>query len=321
MGYRGLPSRIRWGGASLIANAVDIGYPLDAAVAYSQPREDSDFVKGAVEDAWVPGHEYFLEGDVRWIPGEDRTPPAQTGWDGDRGVDAALRWLREKNTARFYPDARNLLLNGEMTDGTLRAGGETVAAEWSDAARVGASALTITTEAGNGQKLDATVTGAGTYCIIGQEVPNLVAGETVTVAAEVLCVNASANANAVVDFGFNVAGGYLPTTYTTPGFTLCALSAPNGGWVRYSASGVVPAGYTWATIRLLALAATAAGGQVHMFVRNVSVRRDGSTAFVSGTPYCTVTLADPMAGAPDLEDDFTRRLRLKLRSTAPFTGY
>jgi hypothetical protein len=102
--FRGLIPQIKWGAA--FANVLVIGYPLDDAVAYGEPREGSDFVQGAsgVEDSWVQGEDQCLEGTIRWIPQLVTTTPAATGWDDATGFRDFLSWARAKNVFRWYPD-------------------------------------------------------------------------------------------------------------------------------------------------------------------------------------------------------------------------
>lgn len=96
---------IIWG--SGFVNTIDIGQPLDNAVTYSEPRENSEFTKtpSGVEDSWVTGDDEFLAGDIRYIPTADATSPnAASGWDAADGWHAFLKWARKKNVFRFVPD-------------------------------------------------------------------------------------------------------------------------------------------------------------------------------------------------------------------------
>jgi hypothetical protein len=96
--------RITWG--ANYSNTLNIGYPLDDYVSYSTYREGSEFIQtmAGVEDAWIVGTDYTLEGTLRWIPTASSTNPTQTGWDGTTGVRAFLEWARQKNQIRFFPD-------------------------------------------------------------------------------------------------------------------------------------------------------------------------------------------------------------------------
>lgn len=102
--YRGKLPQIKWGGG--FANILVIAFPLDDALAYSEPREGSDFIQGAsgVEDSWVQGEDQILEGALRWIPPLVTTTPAATGWDDTNGVRAWLSNAQAKNIFRWYPD-------------------------------------------------------------------------------------------------------------------------------------------------------------------------------------------------------------------------
>lgn len=93
-----------WGDA--LENTLLIGQPLDNVSAYEEPREGSDWAKvsSGVEDAWITGWDQFLAADWRWVPATDSADPPATGWDGSAGVRAFLRWMRDKNVARFHPD-------------------------------------------------------------------------------------------------------------------------------------------------------------------------------------------------------------------------
>jgi len=96
--------RITWG--TSFANTLEIGYPLDDWRSYATYREGTEFAQSysGVEDAWVTGEDYVLEGTVRWIPTADTISPVATGWDGATGWMAFLNWARKKNEFRVYPD-------------------------------------------------------------------------------------------------------------------------------------------------------------------------------------------------------------------------
>lgn len=97
--------KILWGAA--FVNTLSIGYPLDNVLAGETPRDGSTFDQSpsGIEDAWIVGTDFVLEGDVRWIPQVDTATPVATGWDGGTGFRAFLAWARQKNVVRFYPDA------------------------------------------------------------------------------------------------------------------------------------------------------------------------------------------------------------------------
>ena len=99
--------KITWG--TSFANTLYPGYPLDNPVAYPQQREGSevDESPSGIRDAWNLGDEELLEADARWIPGTAGTTPEGntiTGWDGATGWQAFLKWAREMNPFRLYPD-------------------------------------------------------------------------------------------------------------------------------------------------------------------------------------------------------------------------
>lgn len=95
--------KITWGtsyGSTLL-----FAWPLDNVVAYSEPRKGAAYAVAAsgARDAWLPGTDYVLAGDVRWIPKGSGTNPH--GWDGSTGWRAFLEWARAMNAFRFYPDS------------------------------------------------------------------------------------------------------------------------------------------------------------------------------------------------------------------------
>jgi hypothetical protein len=96
--------KINWG--TSFANTLNFGYPLDGAISWPEPRLGSEFrqAPSGIEDAWIVGNDYYLEGAMRWIPTANTTDPLATGWDGATGVSAFLAWARAKNQFRFYPD-------------------------------------------------------------------------------------------------------------------------------------------------------------------------------------------------------------------------
>jgi hypothetical protein len=96
--------KITWGTG--YANTLNIGYPLDNWTISSKAFEESTFlqIESGEEDAWIINTEYYLEADVRFIPGANTTNPTRTGWDGATGCNAFLEYARAKNIFRFYPD-------------------------------------------------------------------------------------------------------------------------------------------------------------------------------------------------------------------------
>lgn len=96
--------KITWG--TSFVNTLNIAYPLDDWRSYSTFREGTEFALSysGIEDAWVTGEDYVLEGTVRWIPTSNTTTPLGTGWDGATGWQAFLSWARQKNEFRVFPD-------------------------------------------------------------------------------------------------------------------------------------------------------------------------------------------------------------------------
>lgn len=132
--YRIKYPKILWGAA--FANTLSVGYWLDNVSAWSEPRAGSDSVQApsGVEDAWTVATDFYLAGEITFIPPTDTVSPVATGWDGLTGVRAFLEWVRDKNVFKFYPDASDPTthidgcylvdpMNGEPTpeaDGTRR---------------------------------------------------------------------------------------------------------------------------------------------------------------------------------------------------------
>lgn len=94
--------KITWG--TSFTNTLDMKYPLDDWRAYSEARQGSEFIQteSGIEDAWIIGEDFVLEGSIRWIPTTGSV--SQSGWDGATGWRAFLSWARAKNEFRFYPD-------------------------------------------------------------------------------------------------------------------------------------------------------------------------------------------------------------------------
>jgi hypothetical protein len=98
--------KVTWGAS--FANTLNIGYPLDNAVAYPEPRKGYAIVEApsGARDSWIPGTAQRLAGDARWIPAANTTTPLATGWDtSSTGFAAFLTWARAQNPFRFFPDA------------------------------------------------------------------------------------------------------------------------------------------------------------------------------------------------------------------------
>lgn len=103
--FRGKIPKIVWGVG--MANTLSIGYPLDEAITYSEPRDGSSFVQGAsgIEDSWIQGFDRILEGTIRWIPPDATASPLATGWnDASIGFEEWLDDARKKNIFQFHFD-------------------------------------------------------------------------------------------------------------------------------------------------------------------------------------------------------------------------
>ncbi|HRN54414.1 MAG TPA: hypothetical protein PK788_13035 [Gemmatimonadaceae bacterium] len=117
---RGIRPFIVWGSAFPQERLI-FGWPLDDAIAYSLPRNGSEFIvlPSGVTDAWLTGHDSILAARVRSIPRVDELlPRPATGWEGAAGWDAFLRWAREGGAFTLYPDGRNHVLSPEMDTDT-----------------------------------------------------------------------------------------------------------------------------------------------------------------------------------------------------------
>ena len=86
---------------------LDIGYPLDNALAHSNPKPGSEFADSisGEADSWILGLDQLLEADIRWIPASNTTSPVATGWNtASTGFRLFLEYAREKQDIRFIPD-------------------------------------------------------------------------------------------------------------------------------------------------------------------------------------------------------------------------
>lgn len=97
-----------WGAG--YANTLNIAWPFGSAVAWSEPREGSEFVvaPSGVRDSWVVGTEYLLRAEVGWLPVVSDTAEnglSRTGWDGATGWAAFLAWAWQwPNKPRLVPN-------------------------------------------------------------------------------------------------------------------------------------------------------------------------------------------------------------------------
>jgi hypothetical protein len=300
--YRGVPINILWGAG--FANTLTLGYPLDAAVAYSLPREGSEWVQASsgVEDAWITGHDQYLRGIVRWIPREDRLTPEgrlATGWDGPNGWRAFLEWARAKNPFRVVRDWPNLLRNPGFEEGS---------AHWTFNANAKSLSDPALAYSGSGY-LDLTMANGST--VAPYQGANLIAvqpGDIVTIGTMARIVSGTGNARLYyrrydgqrVYLSAAAAGGYSGTEWglleatptIAPGTAYIA-----GGVALYSLSG--------------SQVATARFDDVYLKIAP------------AGDAPLTMYLVEPMQDEPALERDYSRRLELVVRTVdgSPVEGY
>jgi hypothetical protein len=307
--FRGRPMRWRWGAGYV--NAADLP-SVDRAIAYSEPRDGSDFAMTAsgVEDAWTLGTDEFFEADLRQIPREDALTPYRTvGWNGAGGLQAAFKWARDKNILLVHPDARNLVVSPTMgTDG----GGGVAADFVSSGAAAGLTrAIDVPTAA---QRFDATAALAASTYWVQQDVRGVMAGEVQTLSGEykvtgtvqarlILIAYDISNAN----IGQQSIGALTSAAFVRVACPALALPA-NTAYVRVHPEIVVPV----------------LGNSGSVYWRNLMLERAGaaSAAFIDNPVY-PATLIDPMKGPPDLENSLLRRIHVKLRSSTstPWDGY
>ena len=316
--YRGLSPRFRWG--TSYANAVDVA-SFDNVVAYSEPRDGSDFdmAPSGVEDSWYLADDYFVEGDLRWIPRADSLfPKKATGWDGASGVDAMLQWARRKNVLKFHPDGRNLVVsptmgadadaNGVVNDFASNVNGLGSTTTFSFDGTDLAQKVTVTGNA----------TGATKLPLVSQDVGGIMAGETLTLSAEGRHQLSSALATAYVQLSAIDAVGATLATQTSASFL------NSGSYSRNSVARTMPANTVVARVHfVLSIPAT---GSLTAWGRKMVLARNASDAasFIDNPSY-DAYLSDPMKGSPSLESNKMRALHVKLRSAASpplaFDGY
>lgn len=321
--YRGIRPRIRWGAS--FGNDLVLGYPLDDAIAYSLPREGSDWAiaPSGAEDAWIVGTDYFLEGDVRWIPGEPRTDRPATGWDyhaaaGDaRGVEAFLAWARQKNTLRYYPDGRNLLDSPRMDTDTDANG---VVNDFASQQSGGMTVVYARDSVDGAQQVTVSAAGAaGNKAGVVQDYPAPLIGEVLSASVEVRLAALTNGMVAELALEALSSGGAVLASVVLGGLTQTSYG-------RVAVNGlVVPAGAASVRFaaRLVAAGATSTG---ELRARNAQLERraTASAAVVDNPGYRSCYLAEPTKDVPTLETvSLLRRVRVKLRAVdgAPFTGY
>lgn len=310
--YRGRIPRIRWG--SGYTNALDLD-GFDEPNAWSEPLEGSEFAlaPSRAEDAWIVADDYKLEGVARWIPREDVLSPRRaTGWGGSSGWDAALRWMRQKNTMKFHPDARNLVVspkmdtdadaNGVVNDFTFATSGTITATPSLDS---------------SAQRVAASGAAAGAYADVIATIYGILPGETlhasvafqtaalVTMSPDLL-VSFLDSAGAVINtvaLGLGASGTFARSS------TLSTAAAPSN------------AARARVTMRLIASAASSSG--TVWWRQLVLARTSGDAASFLDNPSYDAVLVEPMKEKPTLEMNHRRAVRLVLRSPTgiEFAGY
>jgi hypothetical protein len=324
MNYRSIRPRIMWG--PTFQKEVVFGYPLDSAVAYREPRAGSEWVQGAsgVEDAWVLGPDELLEGDVRWLPISRTASPLVTGWHGGPGGDGDGKgikdWLsdaRKKNVFRWHPDGRNLLLQPALVADADVNG---IADSWTfnkAAGVTGAGTIDVGTSS---QKITVTAnTGANGFAEVYQELfGDFAPGDQITIAVEYQTAALVATANARV---------YVQTmdaanTVLGAASILSGLTA--GGFTRVMITHTVQAGAVDHIRVRLRMFLNAIGDTGIAYFRNaVCVRGAVDPGVFIDNVYFPMYLVDPMNGPPELENDLTRKLHLKMRTSdaSAIVGY
>lgn len=318
---RGKPVRIRWG--DTYEKALQIGYPLDEAKAYSKPRAGSEFVQSpsGVEDAWIVGYDQFLAGVARWLPAADRGgPPAQTGWDGTRGFGAFLEWAWKKNVLKVHPDGRNLLLTPTLRVDTDANG---VPNDWERVIEEGLEAATggVHSTDGTWVNINGNTAGGTRFAFFRQNIRGVIGGGQYC-ASVVLETGGLANGimARIAISGSNEAG--------TPGLghAETANVIANQGPTRISVAFNPPVGVIAAQFAMLieVPAGGASDGTFHFKDAMLEVDRSTASSTLIESPSMDCYLVSPgLDEEPDQENDFLRRVPLLLRSTdgSVFTGY
>lgn len=315
--YSLLTPRLFWD--TSFAKVIDIGYPLDNVSAGPVPREGSSWVQGAsaVEDAWIVGTDSILEGDLRWIPGRDAISPKRTGWDGlnnDDGVSAFLTWARDKNTLRYHPNGRNLLVSPLLSTDTDANG---VANDWTGVVDPGAAATFSMDGANSAQVITATASTAVAQAPrVEQIIPAVMPNEVLTASVEAMIDAPIANGAAALRVAWRNAAGTVISTTDTPVVSATAFGT------RVSVTATAPALTASARIECRIRASAAGLSGVARF-RQVMVRRDSTDTSFNDNPSWSVYLVEPMQGLPTPERDGSRIIRLRFRQSGAgsFTDY
>lgn len=319
MSYRGYRPRILWG--TSYTNALDFGYPLDSANAYSAPREGSEVVQliSGVEDASLAGEDYYLAGEARWIPEETGLSPRAmraSGWNGTDGWRAFLHWARAKNALRYYPvGGHNLLVSPALdTDSDSNS----IPNDWTGAAIPGTvTASRFVAVDGSRTVHGVTVTastGAATVETT-QFVYGFEEGEALTFSCDYRNGTLT-NCHALLIVEFLNAGGTQISAAGT-----ASLNNTSGTYTRASVATTVPASTYRARVYLrVTVTAAGASGTIN-FSRAMLERASSASSTFLDSPSVSAYLVDPWDAAPLLERNAERRLPLLLRSASEFTGY
>lgn len=116
--------KITWG--TSFANTWWLPGPIDNPLAKTQVRGSWGEVDSGARDFWSIRDDQELTFDARFIP--RNAVNIYTGYSDALGVREALAWM-EKNQFRFYPDARNLIVQPDLSIDTTPVDG--VADGWS----------------------------------------------------------------------------------------------------------------------------------------------------------------------------------------------
>jgi hypothetical protein len=309
--YRGYRPRLLWG--STYQNALDPLLAFENANAWPAPREGSEEVQlySGIEDASVVW-DYYLRGDVRWIPEETELGEYGTrvsGWNGADGWSAALRWMGEKNQPILCPDSRNLLRSPSM-DVAIPS------ARWATLTAPNVSATYSNDDDGIKAAFSATASDVVNYAFVGQVVPGIIAGESLSLSVAYRTANlvGAPTFRAAIEFYTAVGGSYVSEVNAALG--------SSASWSRPTTiTGTVPSTATAARIGFYALPLTIGhAGEVWWRQAVLARRASDASAYVANEEF-TGYVVRAEQGEPPLEPNARRRVGLLLRSSTEFTGY
>lgn len=316
--YRGIRPRLLWG--SGYANALDLAAPLEDVLSYSRPREGSEWIdtKAGGREAWLEGTDYLLAGRARWIPTETALVGGRrvSGWQGTDGWDAALQWLRDGNTGRYYPDGRNLVISPTMSTDSNADG---VVDDWGrqDSGNITANYSIDGANAAQQIAVSASVAGAYRYAQVYQRIYSIAVGETIAFSVE--CLISGAAGDGLLQIGYDcrqVDGTIVTQTIASVGAT--------GSFARRAVGAVVVPANTAYINFVLRFVSPAGGGTGTVKFRNAMVERKtaASSAFIDNPRY-DVLLVEPTQDPPQPQNGRHRELPLLFRATggALIPGY